>query len=162
MLAGSTVGDGNKFKFPEGIAIDKNNNIYVSDTYNHKIKKIDQQGNVITIAGSDYGDGINFKYPKALTVDTNGNIFVVDSGNNKIKKISTTGLVSTFSSLNSSDLTNYIAIEGITIDSSNNLYVTFGSKIIKIDPTGNKSDYHTITGNNSFLSGSFNNNRFSK
>jgi hypothetical protein len=42
-LAGSTLGDGDKFTFPYSVAVDRVDNVYVADGANHKIKKIAQE-----------------------------------------------------------------------------------------------------------------------
>ncbi len=99
-FAGSTAGDVDgvgtaaKFSFIEGIAIDLQGNLYVSDTGNHKIKKILPSGKVISLNSGLSGDldgsgaSSKIKYPKGLCVTNDGKtIFFADSGNHKIKKI---------------------------------------------------------------------------
>ena len=108
-VAGSTLGDvdgiGNlaKFKWPTGVCLDTFGNIIVTDYGNHKIKKIDNNGQVTTIAGSGLGDVdgsallAKFKEPLISKMDDFGNLFIADFGNHKIKKIDTFGNVTTFS-----------------------------------------------------------------
>lgn len=98
-IAGSTTGDSDgsalsaKFNNPQGLAIDVAGNIYVTDTGNHKIKKIDTNGKVTTIAGSTVGDlngtgdATKFNSPVGIVVDKDGNLYISDFFNNKIKKI---------------------------------------------------------------------------
>ncbi|WP_026777111.1 Ig-like domain-containing protein [Polaribacter sp. Hel_I_88] len=94
--SGSIDGEGTNAEFnsPGGIAIDFFGNIYVADTGNNKIRKIDKNNNVITIAGSvesgykdDEGINASFNRPNSLIVNLNNEVYVVDSGNNKIRKI---------------------------------------------------------------------------
>ncbi len=102
-VAGNTDGTGTSAKFsaPRGIAIDNNDNLYVTDYNNHRIRKITPTGNVTTFAGSTNGqiDGqgtaAKFSYPSGITIDGNGNLYVTDI--NTIKVISPTGYVSTLS-----------------------------------------------------------------
>jgi DNA-binding beta-propeller fold protein YncE len=75
--------------------VDANNNVYVADSGNNKIRKISPTGEVTTLAGSGVegamdGSGIeaNFKYPEGVAVDSNGKVYVADGYNNKIRKIS--------------------------------------------------------------------------
>ncbi|WP_336514153.1 NHL repeat-containing protein [Pollutibacter soli] len=92
------------FNKPDGIAIDKSGNIYVSDDYNHLIRKISADGIVSTIAGQPKSigtlDGAASSAflcgPRGLIIDENDNLFFSDFGNNKIRKITTSGVVSTF------------------------------------------------------------------
>ena len=102
-VAGNTDGTGTSAKFsaPRGIAIDNNDNLYVTDYNNHRIRKITPTGIVTTFAGSSNGqiDGqgtaAKFSYPSGITIDGNGNLYVTDI--NTIKVISPTGYVSTLS-----------------------------------------------------------------
>lgn len=156
-LAGSSQGflDGTgstaKFDHPIGLATDSFGNIYVADTWNHKIRKITPAGVVITLAGSIQGfaDGpgvaAKFNYPQGVATDASDNIYVADSGNNKIRKITPSGVVST---LAGSDLQGFadgtVASAqfnqpiGVATDALGNVYVAdqFNHKIRKISQTG--------------------------
>lgn len=116
-----------RFSAPIGIAADKSGNIYVADTNNFKIRKINTSIDVITLSDS----GFPFTHPGGVITDSSGNLFVADR--DSIKKIDTTGNVSNFYTDSSA---NYRAI---TIDSSNNLYVINSSKIEEIPANGNAS-----------------------
>ena len=84
-----------QYNQPMGITIDKDNNIYVADTLNHVIRKIDKNGESTTIAGTPgkagYVNGSTkeaaFNEPTDVAVDENGVIYVADSGNQCIRKI---------------------------------------------------------------------------
>ena len=81
-IAGSTSGfaDGQgaaaKFSQSEGIAVDNSGNLYIADSGNTRIRKIDISGNVTTFAGSvsGFADGqgaaARFSYPQGITIDT--------------------------------------------------------------------------------------------
>jgi len=84
------------FRHPYAIAIDSNDDIFVSDHNNHVIRKINQSGDVTTYAGNrNWGqkDGslatAKFRHPGALTFDSNGDLWVADNGANTIVKIDT-------------------------------------------------------------------------
>jgi len=84
-------GDTAMFNFPAGVAVDSNDNIYVADTYNNRVRKIDTAGNVSTFAGStkDYAEGqgaaAKFKEIVGVAVDSKNNIIVADTWNHCIR-----------------------------------------------------------------------------
>lgn len=90
--------DGNgiaaKFYRPNGIATDKQGNIYVADIINNRIRKISPAGDVSTIAGNSAagftdGNGTAAKFydPNGIAIDSKGNIYVADGGNHSIRLI---------------------------------------------------------------------------
>ena len=104
--SGFTNGTGTAARFgsPTGIISD-GTNLYVTDTNNHKIRKIVISTGVVTTlagsgtAGSADGTGISasFNKPRGMTI-VEGNLYVVDASNHKIRKIViSTGVVTTLS-----------------------------------------------------------------
>lgn len=87
--------DGDKdkaeFNFPKGIFVTPNNYIIVADTFNSRIRVIDQNGKTVTIAGTgEVGresgsiENASFNQPVGVVYD-NGNIYISDSSNNLIR-----------------------------------------------------------------------------
>jgi sugar lactone lactonase YvrE len=86
------------FDAPLGVAVSNDGRIYVADTYNDRIRVI-ENGSVRTIAGSIQGfaDGLQaqFNTPGGIAVAPNGEIIVADTANRRIRKIDANGAVST-------------------------------------------------------------------
>ncbi len=89
---------------PNGVAVDALGNIYISDAYNHRIRKVDTSGIISTIAGTGIngfsGDGgpasaALIEWPFAIATDVVGNIYFGDSFNHRIRKINSAGIIST-------------------------------------------------------------------
>jgi len=89
---------------PEGIAIDKYNNIYVADFFNNRIRKIDAGGTITTFAGNGStayaGEGViaaasSISSPSGVGVDTLGNVYFGEYTNERIRKVNTSGYMVT-------------------------------------------------------------------
>jgi Uncharacterized conserved protein len=100
VLAGSTKGFRNgpgleaKFDMPHDLFVDEDFNVYVSDSGNYQIRKIDSDGHVSSFAGSrtlenvEGEDGtLGFEYPIGITQDYYGNLYVADFGNSEVNLI---------------------------------------------------------------------------
>lgn len=80
------------FNFPEGLAFDTHNNLYIADSYNHAIRKICLERYVSTVP--EYNHNF-FNKPWDLVVAADQAIYVADKANNCIKKINTDSTVTT-------------------------------------------------------------------
>jgi sugar lactone lactonase YvrE len=108
-VSGSADSPGARFNTPTGVAVYQPVvpgpvTLFVADTGNDTIRKIDPLGNVTTFAGTAgvtgavdaAGAAARFYLPASLTVDSaTGTIYVADSFNNTIRRISSAGVVST-------------------------------------------------------------------
>ena len=90
---------------PTAVAVDNWGNLFVADTGNNRIRKIDTNGIITTIAGTSTagysGDGgaatiASLKGPHGVTVDAAGNCYVADTTNNCIRKIDINGIITTW------------------------------------------------------------------
>ena len=96
-------GENARFYRPYGLALDHQGNVLVADEWNHKIRKIDLDGNVTTLAGTGVlghknglGTEAEFNYPWDITLDAEGNIYIGDGYNYVVRILSTDGRVKNF------------------------------------------------------------------
>ena len=90
---------------PQGLALDTANNLYIADTHNHRIRKLNlATGTIITIAGSptpgfsgdtNQATTAHLNLPTAITLDPAGNLYIADTQNHRIRKVDTTGIITT-------------------------------------------------------------------
>lgn len=114
VLAGTGVagysGDGGpataaRLNGPSGIWRDMNSGvIYIADTLNHRIRKIDASGTITTVAGTGSagyaGDGqaatsAQLNEPTDVMMDSGGNMYIADKYNHRIRKVDANGIIST-------------------------------------------------------------------
>lgn len=137
---------------PIGIAVDNDGNVFISDSYNYEIRKVNASGIISIFAGNgtsgNSGDGnpaINASIvPLDIAIDDEKNIFV--NSNWVIRKISTSGIISTVAGggttfpVDNMPATNVAlySIAGITADHNGNLFLCSQTEqiIYKISPFG--------------------------
>jgi uncharacterized protein (TIGR03437 family) len=97
-------GDQAPIDYPESVAVDSAGNLYVADTYNHRIRKLSTAGIASTVVGNGTpafkGDGgqavsASLYYPRGVFVDASGNILIADSLNNRIRMVTENGVIRT-------------------------------------------------------------------
>ncbi len=146
-----------------GIVLDSNDNLYISDMYNHRIRQVstnNKDGSMIitTVAGTgnagysgDNGQATAamIKLPNAITVDSSNNVYFGDINSyHVIRKITVaTGVITTFAgtgiggyngdNIQATAATLY-NVDGIEFDGYGNMYIcdTLNNRIRQIDVTG--------------------------
>lgn len=105
-----------------GILVNKSGTIFVSDTSNNVIRKIDSANNVSTFAGTRIGglsDGpaasALFSGPRGMCVDPTGNILVADRGKSRVRRTDAGGNVSTL-------YTSVYDVDDVECDSLGHIY----------------------------------------
>lgn len=140
---GSADGTGPEARFNQtaALAVGPSGTIYVADTFNHTIRRIDRDGVVTTWAGAagSAGDSngprldARFNHPNGVAVDAEGNVYVGDTSNNRIRMISRDGVVTTIAgsgSVGNADgpaaQAEFNAPRGVAVDPVGNVYVADG------------------------------------
>ena len=138
---------------PQGVVADSSGNIYIADSANHRVRRVDPAGTISTVAGTGVGgysgDGgpateARLHYPTDLTVDSSGTLYIVDMGNYRVRRIDPSGRISTVGYYHQGGpklLTALWRPSRIALDSSGRLYVTDVSnhRVHRIDRSGNVS-----------------------
>ena len=144
---------------PRGVAVDGHGNLYIADTENHRVRRIDaESGIIITIAGSgeegyggDEGPATEAKlnWPTGVAVDDSGNVYIADRNNERVRRVDTDGIITTFAGTGEwgydSDedggpatqaLLNWPA--DVALDINGDLYIAdeYNNRIRKVDAEG--------------------------
>lgn len=90
---------------PNGVAVATDGSIYIADTLDFRIRKVDPSGIISTVAGTGSPDGTPgeggpavlaaIKYPYGVTLDGAGNLYLVDSDGHRIRKVDSSGIITT-------------------------------------------------------------------
>jgi DNA-binding beta-propeller fold protein YncE len=121
MKWGSNGIENGQFAAPTFVAIDKVNNVYVSDTDNHRYQKFSRDGKFLLMVGElGKGEG-NFTAPIGIATDpVKNDIYVIDNINGDIQKFNDNGkYINTFG--------NLYHPKGLATDSSGNIFAADGN-----------------------------------
>ncbi len=141
--------------FPSAVAVADDGTVYIADTWNHRIRRVDPHTGIIsTIAGTGqakfYGDNgpavkAALNEPVALALDGLGLLYIADQSNNRIRKLDlTSGVMTTVAGTGESGYNGDGALgpetalagpSGLAVDHKGNLYIadTFSGRIRKWD-----------------------------
>jgi len=145
-----------KLSDPHNVAVDSSGNIYIADTINNCIRKVNTKGIITTIAGNggygysgDNGPATSAQLlnPTDMVVDSSGNIHIADWGNHRIRKVNKRGIINTVAG---NGIEGYSGDNGpatsaqladpysVAVDSSGNIYIadTNNNRIRKVDTGG--------------------------
>ncbi|MHB8418394.1 MAG: NHL repeat-containing protein [Myxococcales bacterium] len=153
-----------EFRHPQGLAVDAQGNVYVGDSENNAVRKVDPSGNVTTLAGNgDAGflDGpaatALLAFPVGVKVSAGGEVYIADQGNQRIRLLSG-GSVQTLAGNGQAGFADgtggpngtaeFDSPTGVALDGLGDCYVAdTGNRAIRlVDPGGNVSTFATLPG----------------
>jgi len=139
---------------PTSVAFDPAGNLYIADTFDHRIRKVDTSGTITTYAGTGVpgynGDRILAKnaelyYPSSLAFDAKGNLYIADSYNFLVRIVTPDGIINTFAGnglpggKGDQGPATQAQVEALAVatDNQGNVYIsTYDYHIRKVDSNG--------------------------
>jgi len=150
------LGDGGpatsaELNYDYGVAKDSSGNVYIADTYNCLIRKVNTAGTISTFAGlvvsgsvrcGYSGDGgaatsAELNYPDGVAVDSKNNVYIADSNNEVVRKVSTAGTITTIAGIG--QINGYSGDGGPATNA-----LLYGPTAVTVDPAANVfiADYY--------------------
>ena len=127
---------------PLSLAVDAAGNLYIADTENHRIRRVDTSGVILTVAGTGRfgfsGDGnvatsASLFRPVAVAADHDGNLYIADLLHHRIRRVDgKTGIITTTAGVGGEGFSGDGGIaadahlsepRGIAVDKAGNLYI---------------------------------------
>ena len=125
--------------FPRGVAVDASGNLFIADTSNHRIRRVDAATSVITtVVGGGIGEGVpatsaSLNSPLGVAVDASGNLFIADSGNHRVRRVDgATVVIATVAGSGTSGFSgdggpatsaSLNSPQGVAVDGAGNLFI---------------------------------------
>lgn len=139
-----------------GVAVDANDNLFIADSDNNRVRKVTPTGVISTFVGNGSfrfaGDGgpassAAFYYPRGMALDLSGNLYIADSYNDRIRKVTPNGIISTVAGNGTGDNSGdggpatqagLLYPSAVAVDASGDLFIadTDHDRVRKVTPAG--------------------------
>jgi uncharacterized protein (TIGR03437 family) len=147
-----------------GMAFDRDGNLYIADTFNHKIRRVARDGTITTFAGTGAqgfgGDGgpagsASLNSPSSVALDANGNVYIADSRNYRLRRVGSDGIIQTVAGTGAAGFngdgnggTAQIGyVSAVVVDASGNLYLIDNFRVRRLSSGG---VLDTVAGNGDY------------
>jgi uncharacterized protein (TIGR03437 family) len=143
------------FNGPEGLSADSDGNVYIADTRNNRVRKLQPNGIILSIVGDGnaafFGDGgignaASIHAPAGLFYAGGGNLYIADTGNQRVRLLLPSGIITTVAGNGSqgsagdggpATSAQLSLPTGLTQDSAGNIYVADqGNNKVRMISTG--------------------------
>jgi hypothetical protein len=140
---------------PQHMALDRAGNLYLSEVFNHRVRRVDAvTGIITTVVGTGKegfaGDGgpatqAQIAGPQAVAFDATGNLYVADGRNRRVRKVDTNGTITTVAGGGTEPVKDGVQATTVALglartlatDAAGNLFIADGSnRIFKMSPAG--------------------------
>jgi sugar lactone lactonase YvrE len=145
-----------RLNWPRAVAVGADGSLYIADTCNHRVRKVDPNGVITTVAGNGeegyWGDGgpaleASLYFPRGVAVGADGSLCIADYGNNRVRKVATDGIITTVAGNGSiggsgdggrATEANLYHPRGVAMGSDGSIYIadTWNHRIRRVDPNG--------------------------
>jgi DNA-binding beta-propeller fold protein YncE len=134
-----------QFQEPWGIAVAPNGNVYVADTWNHRVQYFDSSGKFLGKWGrlgdakgrTDADQGV-FWGPRSIAISSGGDVYVTDTGNKRVQVFGLDGSFKRMFGGEGAAPGQFKEQVGVALDSQGNVWVadTWNNRIQKLSPEG--------------------------
>ncbi len=133
---------------PTGLSLDGAGNLYIADSYNHRIRRVDSvTGTITSIVGGSVGDGnlaadAGLHSPGSLSLDRFGHLYIADRGNYRVRRVDAlTGIITTVAGTGEEGLSGDGGLAtqarstctGVFVDGFGHLYITGSNRVRRVD-----------------------------
>ncbi|HVS48350.1 MAG TPA: LuxR C-terminal-related transcriptional regulator [Candidatus Dormibacteraeota bacterium] len=133
-----------QLNMPQGLAVDSAGNVYIADTLNSRVRRVDGDGTITTVAGA--GEP-KLNLPTGLAIGLSDELFIADTGNNLIRQLEPDGAIHTVAGTGEGGYRGEAgaavdavlhAPGGLAFDGEGNLYIadTLNQRVRRIDVNG--------------------------